>query len=212
MMNPCFSVCWSVFVKAKISPHLIFLTAGELGITLSSQLKPAEMAIIRQNEAIRAMEFLGASLTILNFPDLHLAFIPLEILISAVLPIIRADNTDAIFSFDPNETTTSFDHPDHNVAGQVAKYVGAASDVKHFFPQTEALKQRPELYLWTSKSAPANRSLQLSPAARNNRNNYLTNFYPSQFQHIQKNTWVTIFDSITHATENKHEERYIKVR
>lgn len=204
MTKLCSSAVWIVFVQAQISPHLIFLTLGELGIGQDSQLVPAEMATIRRQEAEAASRALRASLTILSFPDLHLPFIPLETLVRTVLPIIREEQSDALFAFHPHETTKNFDHPDHNVTGVVAKHVGAAADVKHFMPESRALSQRPELYLWTSVKN--GQAIVMEPKAevKDRRNEYLIRHYPSQFQVEKKNQWVQIFDSL--------DEAYVRVR
>ncbi|MCC6711229.1 MAG: PIG-L family deacetylase [Candidatus Pacebacteria bacterium] len=204
MMKLYSSVFWIVFVKAKISPHLIFLTAGELGIPQKSVITPMEMANIRKLEAQNAVKFLKASLTILSFPDLHLPFIPIEDLVKAVMPIIRRKKTDAIFSFDPYETTTKFDHPDHNIAGVVAKYVGAAADVKNFMPEHKVLKQRPELYLWSSKQKPKNIMVKQTKKLKEQRSQYLLTHYPSQFRKTEQKDWEKIFSKIS--------ENYEKVR
>lgn len=203
-MRLYFGVHWSVFVEAGISPHLIFLTAGELGISQDSTIQPMEMAIIRRDEAVQAAEFLSASVTILSFPDLRLPFVPMEELVASVLPIIRTKSVDAVFSFDPYETTYLFDHPDHNIAGLVAKHVGAAADVRHFMPESEALAKRPELYLWTSDSNKATHVVSLDSERTARRNEYLIQHYPSQFQRENQADWEIIFDEIS--------ESYIKVR
>ncbi len=204
---------WSVFVKAGVSPHIIFLTVGELGIPQRSSLTPPEMAQVRAEEAKRAMESLTASLTILSFPDLGLPSIPLKDLVGAVMPIVSKSDTDAIFSFDPYENTPFIDHPDHNVAGQVAKYVGAAADVRYFLPHRKPLQKRPELYLWTSKrTSEVTHRVELSPVDRARRNQYLVDHYPSQFAAADRPQWQVIFDSITHEKSGKHSERYIKLR
>jgi LmbE family N-acetylglucosaminyl deacetylase len=204
MTRLCSSVVWIVFVRAQISPHLIFLTLGELGIRQDSKLMPVEMAAIRRREAEAAAAFLRASLTILSFPDLHLPFVPIENLVRAVLPIIREVQSDALFAFHPHETTRNFDHPDHNVTGLVAKHVGAAADVKHFVPSSRAMRQRPELYLWTSVKNEQTLVMKKDAAVRERRNDYLIKHYPSQFQVDQKNEWVQIFDSL--------DEAYLRVR
>jgi LmbE family N-acetylglucosaminyl deacetylase len=170
------------------------------------------MAAMRRLEASQAIASLGASLAILNFPDLHLAFIPLENLIEAVLPMIRQHESDVIFSFDEFETTPGFDHPDHNIAGKVAKYVASAADVTHFKPAVKALASRPKLYLWTSQTKPKNQTLDLSVETRQARDEYLVKFHRSQFQVNQKNHWVEIFNQITLADGSNHHERYLKVR
>lgn len=202
---------WSVFVAAGISPHIIFLTAGELGTPKNSQIQPDEMAQIREAEARSALQFLNASMTLLSFPDLQLPFVPFEELVAAVLPIIRELKTDALFSFHPYETTQEFDHPDHNVAGMVAKYVAASADVEHLLPEKPALEKRPELYLWTTDSRMANSTLQLKKKTRKNRNQYLEQQYPSQFSASNSNQWSDIFDKITRK-KKKHTEQYYRVR
>ncbi|GIK84257.1 MAG: hypothetical protein BroJett025_08790 [Patescibacteria group bacterium] len=173
------------------------------------------MALIRKQEAEAAMQFLGASLTILRFPDLGLPFVPLQELVAAVLPIVREVGADALFSFHPKEITNYFDHPDHNRAGEVAKYVRAAADVAHYMPKSAALKKRPELYLWTTKKQKM--KIHLSEQTRAHRNDYLTKCYPSQFSTETKEVWGAIFDDITnekHKTnEGKlHTERYKRVK
>lgn len=203
-MRLCFGSHWSVFVEAGISPHIIFLTAGELGIPHDSNLQPIEMAIIRQEEAAHAAEYLQATLTLLSFPDLQLPYVPIQELISAVLPIVRNTQTDALFSFDPYETTYMFDHPDHNVAGLVAKHVGAAADVTHFMPESSALSRRPELYLWTSDQNKATHQVSITEEMAERRDAFLIDHYPSQFQASKKNEWVEVFDAV--------KEGYIRVR
>lgn len=204
MMKLCSLAVWIVFVQAQISPHLIFLTLGELGISQNSNLLPAEMALIRRQEVESAARFLQASLTILSFPDLHLPFVPLETLVQTVLPIIREIKSDALFAFHPHETTKSFDHPDHNVTGLVAKHVGAAADVRHFMPESQALSQRPELYLWTSVKNEQTLVMEKGAEVKEKRNEYIIKHYSSQFQVEKKNEWVQIFDSL--------DEAYLRVR
>jgi LmbE family N-acetylglucosaminyl deacetylase len=204
MMRLYSSVFWTVFVKAKINPHLIFLTAGELGIPQKSALKPIDMATIRNNEAENAANFLSASLTMLSFPDLHLPFIPIEELVKTVMPIIREKKTDAIFSFDPYETTHQFDHPDHNVAGIVAKYVSAAADVKDFMQEYQVLEKRPELYLWSSKKNKKNITIKHTKQLKERRSKYLLTHYPSQFRKDEQKDWEKIFSKLN--------ENYEKVR
>jgi LmbE family N-acetylglucosaminyl deacetylase len=215
MMKPCSSAYWNVFVKANISPHLIFLTAGELGIPTNSKLLPPEMAQVRAGEAVQAMKVLKASYTLLTFPDLHLPFIPFETLVSAVLPIIRGVGSDGLFSFDPYDNQPEVDHPDHAIAGMVAKYVGASANVSHLKPEHPSPAERPELYLWTSEDKEKNHVLPLTRKARRRRNQYLIKNHPSQFQAAEKKNWIPVFNRITHTaavTGPQHRERYIKVR
>lgn len=203
-MSSCTSGFLIVFVRSQINPLLIFLTVGELGIASDSVILPSEMAEIRQIEAKNAADSLHASLVILSFPDLHLPFVPLEKLIASVLPIIRDNEIDALFSFDPYENTRSIDHPDHNVAGLVAKHVGAASDVKHFMPESKSMKNRPELYLWTSDLNEADYIFPASETVNSKRKKYMSKYYKSQFKPEKRNEWVTFFDNMSEA--------YIKVR
>lgn len=169
------------------------------------------MAHIRQQEAVNAMCSIGASMTMLSFPDLHLPFVPFEELVRAVLPMIRSLKADALFSFDPNELTPFFDHPDHIVAGKVAQYVGTAADVKHFMSESVVLKKRPELYLWTSDEKRANTKVSLPKNIREKRNEYLIENYPSQFSVENQAEWQKIFTEITRK-KRRYAERYIKVR
>lgn len=210
-MKLCFLELWSVFVAAGVSPHIIFLTVGELGIQQGSGITPDEMRKIREREAEQALNFLNATLTILSFPDLELSFIPFEQLVLSVLSEVRQHEADVLFSFHPNEVTREFDHPDHTIAGQVARYVSAAADVEHLLPDVSAQKTRPQLYLWTTEKKRANKQILLPKTVRKNRNHYLKEFYPSQFPGDSETAWKKIFDSITKQKKN-HIELYQKVR
>lgn len=211
-MKPYSGEPWSVFVDSKVTPLVIFLTAGELGIPQNSTISPLEMKEIRKSEAKQAMNFLQATVTFLDFADLHLSFIPIQQMVSSVLPLIREFETDALFSFHPQEITTAFDHPDHTVAGNVARFVGTAADVSHFMPQYTALNKRPELYLWTTQNSSHCHTFSLKEQSRQNRNEYLMRYYPSQFSSIIQYKWISIFDRITYDKQNLHQERYCKVR
>ncbi len=169
------------------------------------------MAQIRAEELKNAAGFLNASYKILSFPDLNLPFVSFESLVKSVLPIVRLQNIDTIFSFHPNETTRKFDHPDHNIAGQIARYVGAAADVKNFMPEYKVLSNRPKLYLWTSKNSLATHSMKLSKPVRKRRDEYLMENYPSQFSIQNYLLWKRIFAKITKSKVG-HLERYQKVR
>jgi len=231
-MRFCFLGLWGYFVEAKIRPHIIFLTGGELGISKNSSVTPAENMHIRNAEASRAADFFGATTSFLNFPDLNLPFVPFEKLVFAVMLEVQKVKSDALFSFHPHEITQEFDHLDHSVAGMVTRHVGAAADVKHFFPDHTSRKsehhspnpdaildKRPELYLWTSSEFMANTTLPLSAKIRQKRNQYLIDHYPSQFPASNKDTWVPIFDSITgnssknrKSSRKQHSENYMRVR
>lgn len=186
------------------------------------------MGELRREEARRALESLGATLTVLSFPDLNLPFVPLQEIVTAVLNVVQEKQPDALFSFHPHEITPEFDHRDHNIAGTVARQVGAAADVDYFSPgarvaprekQPGVLKERPELYLWTSQNQVTHtgfRTLDLSEEVREKRNEYLIKHYPSQFRDSEKQEWIPIFDSITQEKSGeeiiRHQERYLRVR
>jgi LmbE family N-acetylglucosaminyl deacetylase len=186
---------------------------GELGIPQArTDLNPEKMATIRKNEAENMALALGFTLTTLHFPDMKLPFIPMEVLIKHTLPIIRELNTKAIFSFHPYETTRSFDHPDHNIAGLVARHVAAASDVSHFYPHSPAMRERPQLHLWTTEPSLANRRLRLTKKIRDKRSQHLIQHYPSQFQKSERLNWQPIFERITRENTKQHSELYKQVR
>lgn len=186
---------------------------GELGIPQSRvDLTPEKMAQIRTKEAENMALALGLTVTTLNFPDMKLPFIPMEVLIKHTLPIIRELNTKAIFSFHPYETTASFDHPDHNIAGLVARHIAAASDVTHFYPHSPAIRERPQLHLWTTEQSLANRRLRLTKKIRDQRAKHLLQHYPSQFQAADQLNWQPIFEQMTKGKNNQHYELYKKVR
>lgn len=186
---------------------------GELGIPQSrSDLTPEKMAKIRTKEAENMALALGFTLSTLNFPDMKLPFIPMEVLIRHTLPIIRELNTRAIFSFHPYETTASFDHPDHNIAGLIARHVAAASDVSHFYPHSPAMRERPQLHLWTTESSLANRRLRLTKKIRDLRAEHVLQHYPSQFQAADRLNWQPIFEQMTKSKNNQYYELYKKVR
>ena len=211
---------WSVFVSIGVTPFLLFLTAGELGIPQNSPVTPIQMGEIRFQEATHAARVLNAQLLMLSFPDLHLPYIPIQTLVESVLPVVREHKFDAIFSFHPHEITPFFDHPDHNQVGLLAQAVGAASDVAHFMPEHPPLVQRPGLYLWTTQKVLANRELKLRKNCRKNRDFYLQTSYPSQFSREKYAEWRGIFEVITRKKAKKkrknkdaqHAEYYLQVR
>lgn len=199
-MSFCSLEYLTVFVEnTNAHPLLIFLTAGEFGIAADSPLTPEEMALIRRKEAEQAAYSLGASVIIMSFPDSGLSFIPLEKLVEAVMPIIREHEADGIFSFDPFVTADLIDHPDHNVAGQVARY-SAMADVKYFLPESKALQKRPQLYLLTRPNE-ENHTLPHTAELDQRRVKYMEKHYPSQFRPEKREEWVTFFDSTIEAYE-----------
>lgn len=171
-------------------------------------ITPEIMGATREKEAVAMANALGISLTILKFPDMGLPFISLEVLIHHTLPIIRELHTKALFSFHPYEMTPYFDHPDHNIAGQVAKHIGAAADVKHFMPDGQVVSNRPDLYFWTSKSKNANRYIPLSARLRLLRDQHLATYHQSQFKLKDRPVWRPIFDQITRISGKTHRELY----
>ena len=172
------------------------------------------MAVIRRQEAQQAAIALQASLRLLSFPDMWLQRLPFETLIETVLPILREINPDVLFSFNP-ENQPFIDHPDHWVTGMLAKYVGAALNVLHLMPESPAPAQRPQLYLWTHHTTATEERIHSLPLTKNDRkkhNDYLKKFHPSQFQATDEQEWIALFERISREKNNKHSERYIKIR
>jgi LmbE family N-acetylglucosaminyl deacetylase len=212
-MSACSSAFWTIFVKAGIKPHFIYLTVGEFGIHGDSELTPPEMAKIRRQEIEHAAALFGATLTILEFVDTRLKMVAFETLIKAVLPLIREIKPDALFSFN-DEAQLHINHPDHRVTAQVAEYVADMANVKHSYPEYPAPTERPDLYLWTThteKSEEKIYSLPLTKKTRKKHNEYLKAVHPSQFTAENELEWTTIFEDIS-KDGARHTERYIKVR
>lgn len=128
---------------------MILLTKGEKG----------KHPRARMGEFERAMSSWGFGYTILNFPDLKLAYVPLEKMVKKVSEVVEEKGITMLVSFSPYELTFGFDHPDHNQAGEVTRLVstGAAG--------------RRRLWLWTSRG---------KPMLVKERKWYAQRYYPSQ--------------------------------
>lgn len=171
------------------------------------------MGTVRKAEAIRAAAALGVQTLFLEFADLGLSFIPFEILVKAVLEIVRGYSIDVLASFHPHDVTPEIDHPDHTTAGNIARFVSAVADVAHFMPEVAASLTRPELWLWTSRDQLATEVLELNPGDSERFADYLLQQYPSQFEKNSQHRWQQIFDRIrTTTSDNRQLERYQRVR
>ncbi|MBI2465543.1 PIG-L family deacetylase [Candidatus Shapirobacteria bacterium] len=138
-----------IFVKAKIRTHIILLTRGEKG-------KNPEL---RVGEFKKAMTWWGFDFTILNFPDRELSFLPIKEIVLETTKIIDRQMITSLMSFSPFEQTVGFDHPDHNVAGEVTRLVSVAMGGKR------------GLWLWRSSG---------KSSLLDDRVAYVRRFYPSQ--------------------------------
>ena len=94
-----------------------------------------------------------------KFPDMKLAYLPLEIMVNKVSRVVNNKNITILVSFHPNEITPGFDHPDHNRVGEVTRLVSVK------------MKDERKLIFWTSND---------KPYLINERDKYAKNFYPSQ--------------------------------
>lgn len=202
----------TVFVDAGIPVHIILLTYGGLGIPRGSAVTPDEMKAIRRAEFASSLSAIGATGESVDLPDLDVSFLPTESVVRPVLKIVRERRSGVIFSFHPQETTKDIDHPDHNTAGQTARFVSAAADVTHFFPEYPAPRRRPALYLWTTDKRIATHHLPLTDDTVQQRNIHMETHYPSQFPSDTINTWKVIFDKVTKSGSGKHAEMYVRVR
>ncbi len=196
------------------------LTLGELGIPQGADITPEQMKGIRQAEFTKATESRKIMTEILDIGDLQLTTHPFEELLCKLLEVIRRINPAALFTFHPYEVTPAFDHPDHNVSGKLVLHAGAVADVAYKYPEISALHFRPELYLWTTRKDLATHRINLEKQARYRRNQYLVDYYPSQFSKQTQPEWSQIFDRINtdqakkkkNNKKSKYREYWMKVR
>lgn len=178
------------------------------------------MKDIRQAEFKKATELRSIKTEILDLGDLQLTTYPFEELLYKLLEVTRRIHPAALFAFHPYEITPNFDHPDHNVSGRLALHAGAIADVAHKYPEISAVTSRPELYLWTTRKDLATHKIELEKKARYRRNEYLVEYYPSQFSLETQPEWSQIFDRINtdqakkkkNNMQSKYREYWIKVR
>jgi len=165
------------------------------------------------------MDSLGADYEIMGYGDFGLAMMPFRNLAMPLLNLLRQKDFAAIFSFHPYEITPNFDHPDHNIAGEAARFAAAGQDVENlktgpYIASSDsygATESRPELYLWTTDKSKATHKQKLTKKSRKKRNKYLQKQYPSQFPRQSKKRWGRIFDKITENGKS-HSEFYQQVR
>lgn len=176
---------------------VVSATHGELGIQEHMKgTTPEQMAQIRADEFKNAMTHLGVKSYILRgFEDSKL---PRDqwALNQAILAIVQRENPDSVDSFFEYEISDYYDHLDHNAVGQTVRYASqmAASG-------KNKLERRPQLSLWTTNIFFANTYLRVSEKTREWRNNYLAQFYPSQFPKESMDQWSQYFDSILYKKD-----------
>jgi LmbE family N-acetylglucosaminyl deacetylase len=170
------------------------------------------MKDIRREEFIHAMDYWSASYHILPYGDLMLSEEPIGPQTLDVLNIVRDKQFGSLFSFHPYEMTPIFDHPDHNRAGEITKRVASVSDVDYYHPEIPALDFRPSLFFWTTDKSKVTHVVPLSEKTRQRREEYLFEYYPSQFSKKTRNQWGPIFDRISLQENGSHQEFYTKIR
>lgn len=203
-------------LQAGIPITVLTLTLGELGETRDkSDISPEEMGRLRYGEFLSSTEALGIKGAKKNLPDTDLSTSHiLEQEKREVLGFVRENKFGVIFSFHPNEVTTEFDHPDHNAAGEIARYAGTFSAVKNKITDTPPMDRRPELYLWTSNPELATHHILITPDLGTARKEHLATYYSSQFPENAKGRWGVIFDGITRGMNGNlpAQEMFMKVR
>ncbi len=165
-------------------------------------LNPHEVAEIRRLEFAQAMTSLGIAYEIFEFGDFSLATMPFRNIALPLLNLLREKDLAAIFTFHPYEITPDFDHPDHNLTGEAARFAATGQNIKHLKvgPQAngkqevQATNSRPELYFWTTNESQATHQIKVGKKSNKRRQKYLSENYPSQFPRQTKKHWGTIFD------------------
>jgi LmbE family N-acetylglucosaminyl deacetylase len=111
------------------------------------------------DEFSRAMNWWGFDFEVFKFPDLGLAYVPLQRMVREVARVVEEKKLDTIISMNPFELTYGYDHPDHNRTGEVARLVSTG------------MPGRRGLLLWTGDGEATSTDQRLDYAAQ---------FYPSQ--------------------------------
>jgi len=153
------------------------------------------MKEIRRNEFMDSMASISATGIIIEFPDLGMSLAPIEPVVKHVISVVREQQFGVLFSFHPSEITIHIDHPDHNTADQVARFISATSDVSHFYPEYPPMDRRPELCLWNIDQSRVTHEISVSGMARIRINRHMARHYPSQFPKGRRKKWVAIFDT-----------------
>ncbi|MBP9817543.1 PIG-L family deacetylase [Candidatus Shapirobacteria bacterium] len=134
---------------------MILLTKGEKG--KNPKKRVGELGV--------AMNSWGFDYKILNFPDLELAYVPLKKMVDKVRNIVDKNKITDLVSFSPFELTYGFDHPDHNIAGEVTRLVSTG------------MSGHRGLRLWKSENNLQSSDFNL---LLEQRIQYVQRFYPSQ--------------------------------
>lgn len=170
------------------------------------------MKRIRRQEFLQMTERKQFKSKIFDYGDLQLYFQDKVKIYNEVLAFIRDIAPAAIFSFSPFEAMSGFDHLDHEVAGNIARFVGGSSDVHHHLPEVKGMDYRPELFLRTEqKQKKKNVKLKIGKKSNKRRLEHLEQNYPSQFNPKDKDQWQEIFDRIE-GTGKKKREYWQQVR
>lgn len=177
------------------------MTDGEKGKPAGSTLTAAQLRALRRSEQRSSLGALGISSQFLGFPDLELAFINKKEMAMRLLTVVREFKPGAIISFYPESQPYGFGHPDHDVAGKLARLVSASADVTDFLSGSGAtMEKRPELWLHTFDFNPYNPhlfGLAISPELKVWRNSHLVRHFVSQFSDATRNNWAATFDQMT---------------
>lgn len=203
-------------IKAGISITVLTLTLGELGETKDKQnISPVEMGKIREKEFYSSTKARGLQSHKRLFPDTGLSRPDiLEQAKHEALEFVRENKFGVIFSFHPFEITPEFDHPDHNAAGEIARYVSAVSAARNLHTDALPLESRSSLYLWTSNPEFATHRILFTPKMEKDRKIHLAKYYQSQFPGDSMNRWGVIFDGIARGIHGDlpAQEMFMKVR
>lgn len=169
------------------------------------------MKKIRKQEVSEAGSAINAKVKTYDFGDTKLLFKTDKEVYRAVLSYVRKKEFGAIFSFDPREITYEFDHPDHTVAGTIARSVSSFADVKWHRTQSSAMQTRPDLFLWTTDASRATHRILLPRDSRERRNQHLL-IHVSQFHGENQAEWENIFDTINQVRDGIGYEYWVQVR
>lgn len=125
------------------------MTQGELGGDVE----------VREREFNLAMQYWGFDSVKFEFPDMKLAYFPLEKMVESMAIVVNENQVTTLVSFNHYEITPGFDHPDHNRAGEVVRLVSVG------------MRGERKLLFWTSGG---------ESYLTQKRYEYAKKYYPSQ--------------------------------
>lgn len=204
---------------ANIPVTVLLLSLGEKGKVYGNETPEKEIKAIRREEFYNAAEALGVRGVIYEptFPDSELSRHQEELNV-ALTRYVREQRFDVLVSFAPNERTFAFDHSDHHASAEATITASEKADIPSMYPDAgKALSYRPSLLGWTTNpniGSPKQLSeLPISEQSRQERNDFLAKYYPSQFSQETKRTWGPIFDHITQSADSSvHRQLYFQIR